>query len=336
MKTTIYDIAQAAGVSIATVSHVLNGKGKISKERREQIIRIMDEMNYKPSAIASAMTSKRTYTLGLLVPDISNPFFAEIARAVEDEGQRLGYSVFICSTDNKDEKTARYAALLRQKSVDGVIVGTGLSELAALDPLLRKSIPVAFIARDFPAEDIPSVVIDDYAGGAAAAAHLIDLGHRRLAILAEPDTISSSRERVRGFQETAAAAGIAVADELVLTASELRDGKLQAVSLLSMEQSHRPSAIFCCNDILAIGAVQAARELQVRVPYDCSIVGFDDTILASVTDPPLTTVAQPIVEMGRAVVQLLVRCMEQPEEPRRRIVLPPQLLVRQSTMAPVR
>ncbi|GMK42581.1 HTH-type transcriptional regulator DegA [Paenibacillus sp. CCS19] len=334
MKTTIYDIAQAAGVSIATVSNVLNGKGKVSQERRQQILRIMDELNYKPSAIASALTSKRTYTLGLLVPDISNPFFAEIARAVEDEGQRLGYSVLICSTDNKDEKTARYSALLRQKSVDGVIIGTGINELSALSPLLKKNIPVAFIARDYPAEDIPSVIIDDYAGGAAAAVHLIELGHRRLAILAEPDTISSSRERVRGFRETAAAAGVEIEDALIVAASELRDGKQQAALLLSSEGTGRPSAIFCCNDLLAIGALQAARELHVDVPQHCSIVGFDDTILASVTDPALTTVAQPIAQMGQAVVQLLVDHMERPDEPRRRIVLPPRLIVRQSTVPP--
>lgn len=333
MKATIYDVAKAAGVSIATVSHVLNGKGKISKDRREEILRIMEDMNYKPSLIASALTGKRTFTLGLLVPDISNPFFSEMARAVEDEGQRLGYSVFICSTDNKDEKTARYAALLEQKSVDGVIVGTGLSELEALNPLLGKGIPVAFIARDFPSETIPSVVIDDYAGGAAAAEHLIGLGHRRLAVLAEEDTVISSRERVRGFRETAAAAGVTL-DEKHVLACELRDGKRHAAALLRESAEERPTGLFCCNDLLAIGALQAARELKLRVPSDCSVVGFDDTILASVTNPPLTTVAQPIEGMGQAVVRMLVRSKEHPDNRVSRIVLPPKLTVRHSTSPP--
>lgn len=331
MKATIYDVAKEAGVSIATVSLVMNGKGKISEERREEIRQIMMRMGYKPSMIASALTGKKTYALGLLVPDISNPFFAEIARAVEDEGQRHGYSVFICSTDNRDEKVERYADLLQQKNVDGVIIGTGMKELSVLDPLLEGGVPVAFLAREFTSADLPTVIVDDYAGGAAAAEHLIALGHRRLAVLAEQESISSSRQRVRGFRETAEAAGVALDPDLVL-GSSLKDGKARALELL--EREDRPSAIFCCNDMLAIGALQAAKAAGIRIPDDCSIVGFDDTVLASVTDPPLTTIAQPIERMGQTAVQFLLRRIGQPGEPPGRMVLPPVLVVRQSTAAP--
>ncbi|RIX59547.1 LacI family transcriptional regulator [Paenibacillus nanensis] len=331
MKPTIYDIAKEAGVSIATVSHVINGKGKISKERREEIRRIMARMGYKPSMIASALTSKKTYALGLLVPDISNPFFAEIARAVEDEGQRYGYSVFICSTDNNDEKVERYAALLQQKKVDGVIIGTGMKEPSALEPLLRNGVPTVFLAREFPSVRVPTVVVNDYAGGAAAAQHLIELGHRRLGVLAEQDSISSSRERVRGFRQTAEAAGIWL-DPALIISSGIKEGKVKALELLQRE--NRPTAIFCCNDLLAIGALQAAKGTGLSIPYDCSIVGFDDTVLASVTDPPLTTVAQPIEQMGQTVVQLLLRHIGQPGEPPERIVLPPVLSIRQSSSEP--
>ncbi|MFB9329990.1 LacI family DNA-binding transcriptional regulator [Paenibacillus aurantiacus] len=327
MKATIYDVAKEAGVSIATVSHVINGKGKISKERREEIRRIMVRMGYKPSMIASALTGKKTYALGLLVPDISNPFFAEIARAVEDEGQRHGYSVFICSTDNKDEKVEHYAALLQQKNVDGVIIGTGLKELSALDPLLHGGIPTAFLAREIPSAQVPSVVVDDHAGGAAAAAHLIALGHRKFAVLAEEESVSSSRERVRGFRQTLAAAGI-VLDPALVRSSGMKESMNQALELLQGDD--RPTAIFCCNDMLAIGALRAAKQLGLRIPRDCSIVGFDDTVLASVTDPPLTTIAQPIEQMGQTVVRLLVRLIEQPEERPERIVLTPALSIRQS------
>ncbi|TYP74089.1 LacI family DNA-binding transcriptional regulator [Paenibacillus methanolicus] len=330
MKATIYDVAKEAGVSIATVSHVINGKGKISRERREEITRIMVRMGYKPSMIASALTGKKTYALGLLVPDISNPFFAEIARAVEDEGQRHGYSVFICSTDNKDEKVEHYAELLRQKNVDGVIIGTGMKELTVLDPLLNGGVPIAFLSREFPTAKVPSVVVDDYAGGAAAAEHLIALGHRRLAVLAEEESVSSSRERVRGFRQTLAAAGIAL-DQTDVRMSGLKESMDRALELLG--RADRPTAIFCCNDMLAIGALRAAKELGLRIPRDCSIVGFDDTVLASVTDPPLTTVAQPIDRMGQAAVQVLVRLIEQPEARSERIVLPPALSIRQSSAA---
>ncbi|CAM3286549.1 LacI family DNA-binding transcriptional regulator [Paenibacillus lupini] len=330
MKATIYDVAKEAGVSIATVSLVINGKGKISEERREEIRQIIMRMGYKPSMIASALTGKKTYALGLLVPDISNPFFAEIARAVEDEGQRHGYSVFICSTDNKDEKVEHYAALLQQKNVDGIIIGTGLKELSVLKPLLQGGVPVALLAREFPSVVVPSVVVDDYAGGAAAAEHLISLGHRHLAVLAEQDSISSSRERVRGFKHTAEAAGITLDPAFVLS-SGIKEGKNKAQELL--QRDDRPTAIFCCNDMLAIGALRAAKELGLRIPQDCSIVGFDDTVLASVTDPPLTTIAQPIEQMGQTAVQLLIRQIGQPGEQPERIVLTPSLSIRQSSMA---
>ncbi|MDQ0110886.1 LacI family DNA-binding transcriptional regulator [Paenibacillus harenae] len=331
MKATIYDVAKEAGVSIATVSLVINGKGKISKERREEIRGIMMRMGYKPSMIASALTGKKTYALGLLVPDISNPFFAEIARAVEDEGQRHGYSVFICSTDNKDEKVGHYAALLQQKNVDGVIIGTGIRELSVLDPLLHGGVPIAFLAREFRSVEVPSVVVDDYAGGAAAAEHLIALGHRRLAVLAEQDSISSSRERVRGFKQALEAVGITLDPALVLS-SAIKESKASALALMRGE--HPPTGIFCCNDLLAIGALQAAKEMGIRIPHDCSIIGFDDTVLASVTDPPLTTIAQPIEQMGQIAVQLLVRKIGRPGERPERIVLRPELSIRQSSMAP--
>ncbi|THF84069.1 LacI family DNA-binding transcriptional regulator [Cohnella fermenti] len=329
MSATIYDVAKEAGVSIATVSHVLNGKGKISRERREEILRIIERMNYQPSAIASALTSKKTFTLGLLVPDISNPFFAELARAVEDEGQLLGYSLFICSTDNQDRKVESYAALLRQKGVDGVIVGTGVGDLSALRPLLDRTIPVVFVSREYPeAPGIPSVVSDDYAGGVSAARHLLALGHRRLAVIAESEAVSSSRERVRGFRDAALAAGLPSFGKLV-RAGGIREGRLQGLRLL--QEPDRPTAVFCCNDLIAIGFIQAAKELGLRVPADCSVVGFDDTILASVTDPPLTTVAQPIERMGQSVVRLLVQAAEGRGAERERLVLSPSLTVRAST-----
>ena len=144
MKATIYDIAREAGVSIATVSQVINGKGKISEKRRAEIMEIMERLHYQPSAIAAALTGKQTYTLGLLVPDISNPYFAELARAVEDRSRQLGYSVVICSTDNKDERVERYLNLLQQKRVDGMMIGTGIDNAEILSPLLQQSHPCRF------------------------------------------------------------------------------------------------------------------------------------------------------------------------------------------------
>ncbi|PZT54768.1 LacI family DNA-binding transcriptional regulator [Paenibacillus silvae] len=333
MKATIYDIAREAGVSIATVSQVINGKGKISEKRRAEIMEIMERLHYQPSAIAAALTGKQTYTLGLLVPDISNPYFAELARAVEDRSRQLGYSVVICSTDNKDERVERYLNLLQQKRVDGMMIGTGIDNAEILSPLLQQSMPVALIARHMPALSVHTVTIDDRLGGSLAAQHLLELGHTRLAVLSEPSKVSSSQERVRGFREALNKAGHLLEPiQIRESAADLASAKQEALRLLG-EQNY-PTGLFCCNDIQAIGALQAAKELGLRVPHDVSIIGFDNTILASVTNPPLTTVAQPIEDLGRHAVDLLIAelkgGLQDEQTAAQKIVLKPELVVRDS------
>ncbi|MDR6548994.1 LacI family DNA-binding transcriptional regulator [Paenibacillus qinlingensis] len=337
MKATIYDVAREAGVSIAAVSQVMNGKGKISEERRAEILKVMEKLNYQPSVIASALTGKKTYTLGLLVPDISNPFFAEIARAVEDQGHNLGYSLVICSTDNKDERVERYLSLLQQKSVDGMIIGTGMDNKEMLTPLMERSIPVVMIAREMPDLAVHTVVVDDFVGGKLAAEHLLKLGHVNMAILAEHTKVTSSRERVRGFMSTLTEAGIQLPEERVRNCRyTVEDGKRQAIELLEKSAAARPTALFCCNDMLAIGALQAAKQLKLRVPEDISVIGFDNTILASVTDPPLTTIAQPIEPMGKHVVDLLILELKKKSQAKQRVVMRPELIIRQSTTVPAK
>lgn len=334
MKATIYDVAKEAGVSIATVSNAINGKGKISKKRREEIFRIMERLQYQPSMIASALTGKKTFTLGLLIPDISNPFFAEIARAIEDEAHRNGYSVIICSTDNKDERVERYITLLESKSVDGIIIGTGIDNMDILIQLQSKSIPLAMIAREAASLAVDTVVADDFVGGVLAAEHLVSLGHERLAILSENLKVSSSRERIRGFKQGLADAGVSFDDnDIVICEYKVEEGKRGALELLRRSGGRRPTAIFCCNDLLAIGAIQAAKEAGVRVPEELSIVGFDNTILATVTDPPLTTVAQPMEHMGKLVFNLLIDHVKKKDSIRQRVVLRPELTIRRSTSA---
>lgn len=329
MKATIYDIAREAGVSIATVSQVINGKGKISEKRRAEIMEIMERLHYQPSAIAAALTGKQTYTLGLLVPDISNPYFAELARAVEDRSRQLGYSVVICSTDNKDERVERYLNLLQQKRVDGMMIGTGIDNADILSPLLQQSIPVALIARHMPSLSVHTVTIDDILGGALAAAHLLELGHTHVAVLSEPSKVSSSQERVRGFRETLNKAGHTLEpNQIRESAADLNSAKKEALLLLG--ENHHPTGLFCCNDIQAIGALQAAKELGLRVPEDVSIIGFDNTILASVTSPPLTTVAQPIEELGHRAVDLLIEELKDEQKEPQKIVLKPELVIRES------
>jgi DNA-binding LacI/PurR family transcriptional regulator len=330
MKTTIYDIAKEANVSIATVSKVINSKGKISAEKRKEVLQVMNRLNYQPSMIATALTGKQTFTLGLLVPDISNPYFAEMARAIEDQGHRTGYSVVICSTDNKDERVENYINLLLKKSVDGIIIGTGVDNQELILHLLNRKIPVALISREMPDIPVHTVVVDDVLGGRLAAEHLLELGHTRIGVLAEDLKVISSRNRVRGFRQALREDGLSFREEdAIICDYQIGLGKQAALELLS--SLNRPTALFCCNDLLAIGAIQAAKELGLRVPSELSIVGFDNTILATVTDPQLTTVAQPIEHMGKQAVNLLMQDLEQYQTVKNRIVVQPELIVRQST-----
>jgi LacI family transcriptional regulator len=330
MKATIYDIAKEAGVSIATVSKVINGKGRISSETRSAIFAIMERFDFQPSVIASALTGKRTFTLGLLVPDVSNPFFAEIARAIEDRGHQLGYSVVMCNTDNKDEKVERYISLLLQKSVDGIIIATGIEKKEILEQLLARGIPVVLIAREMPLVAVETVIVDDYAGGSMAANHLLQLGHTEIAILAESRKVSSSRERMRGFRQTMVDTGLTFNEKwLKICDYKVEDGKKNALELL--QEAIRPSAIFSCNDLLAVGALQAAKELQISVPSELSIISFDNTILASVSNPPLTTIAQPMEQMGKLAVDMIVEDIKDDNRAKQRIVFCPELLIREST-----
>jgi len=330
MKATIYDVAREAGVSIATVSNVMNGKGKVSKKRSELIVKVMEKLNYQPSAIASALVGKKTFTLGLLLPDISNPFFAELARAIEDEAHDSGYCVMICSTDNKDERVERYLSLLEQKRVDGIMIGTGVENTILLSRLQAESIPIVQIARENALPSVNTVVTDDEMGGRLAARHLAELGHRRIAILSENLRVSSSRERIQGCRRELEERDIPLEDRnIVICEFSVEEGRRGARELLN--RSDKPTALFCCNDLLAIGAMQVAKQLGIQVPEQLSIVGFDDTLLATVSDPPLTTVAQPIEQMGKHAVSLLVDDLINGVSDNSRIVLCPELRVRRST-----
>ncbi|MDF2725608.1 MAG: LacI family transcriptional regulator [Paenibacillus sp.] len=331
MKATIYDVAREAGVSIATVSKVINAKGKISQERRREIFAIMERLQYQPSVIASALTGKHTYTLGLLIPDIANPFYGEVARAVEDRGHQLGYSVIICSTDNRDERIEQYISVLKQKRIDGIMIGTGMGNADTLREL-GGSMPVVAIGRELRAFPVHTVVADDRQGGRMAAEHLLQLGHRRMAVLSESMTVSSSRDRLMGFKERLEEDGIVLQERHVRPCKHrMEDGKREAAVML--EDSERPTAIFCCNDLLAVGALQAAKEAGIRVPNELSVVSFDNTILASVTDPPLTSISQPMELLGAAAVDLLLEQLEQgtPAAAKRRVAMRTELIVRAST-----
>jgi DNA-binding LacI/PurR family transcriptional regulator len=329
MKSTIYDIAKQAGVSIATVSKVINETGRISAETRVRVIQIMKDLNYQPSVMASALTGKQTFTLGLLLPDLANPFFAEISRSIEDRAHELGFSVIICSTDNNLEREERNISLLRQKSVDGIIIATGIQNNALLKELKMQNYPITLIARDMPAFAVDTVLVDDFIGGHMATSHLIENGHRQIAVISEDTKVLSSRERIRGYLQALEEAGIASNENLIkISDFNVTSAKQVAGDLLDSGLS--PTAIFACNDLLATGVIQAARERKLSVPGDLSLVGFDNTLLATIVDPPLTTIAQPIQEMGQKAVDLIIRNIKDNASSKQRVIMLPELVIRDS------
>jgi len=330
MKKTIYDVAEKAGVSIATVSKVINNTGRISEKTRKKVWSIMEELDYQPSAVASALSGKSTFTIGLTLPDLANPYFAEIARAIEDQGRKYGFNVFMCSTDNDAHKEEEYYQLFMKKRVDGIIMVSRDKQNVIVKKILSEKVPLVMIAREFFSAPVTSVMVDDYYGGMQAGQHLLQQGHKRIAVIVENLTELGSKERLRGCSDATKEAEAELKPSYILEGGYTLDsGKAAMKELLELKK--RPTAVFACNDVLAIGAIQAVRESGLRVPEDVSIVGYDNTILATIVDPPLTTVAQPMQEIGERSVALLVEQIQSKESVRQRVVLMPDLVIRHST-----
>lgn len=328
MKPTIYDVARLAGVSIATVSKVINNTGSISEKTRKKVMKVIEQLNYQPNVMATALTGKYTHSIGLLIPDLANPFFSELARSIEDRGHELGFSLMICSTDYIPEKEAKYIDLLKRKSVDGIILASGFENFRPVEQLLEEHFPVCIVARAIPSIAVNTVSLDDFMGGYEATSYLIQQGHRRIAIVARD--VWSNRERMRGYVKALEDYGLKPYEVFeFVQESNVEWGKRMAAMLL--QSSDPPTAIFACNDLLAAGVIEAAKERGLKVPRDLSVIGFDNTIVATITDPPLTTMSQPIKSMGREVMDLMVSEIRSEKEHKSRVVLMPQLVVRKST-----
>lgn len=332
MKVTIYDVAKKAGVSIATVSKAINNTGNMRDSTRKRVTDTMKEMNYFPSVMASALTGKRTETLGLLVPDISNPFFSEMARMIEDRAHDRGMSVIMCSTDEDAEKEKKYLELLQRKQVDGFIVASSFHDKSLLQGLIKSKVPFVMLTQDDASLDVSKVSVDDYKGGYKATSYLFNNGHRNIAIFAE--YAHSSKLRIYGYREAYEAQGMACIEENILrmTAS-IANGKKYVEEMFARSDVSMPTAIFACNDLIAIGIIQGAKEKGIRIPEDLSVIGFDNTILASTTVPGLTTVAQPIEVMGKKIVDVLRDEIEEGKSLQERVLYNPELIIRGTTRA---
>jgi LacI family transcriptional regulator len=327
--TTIREVAEKAGVSSATVSHVINKTRFVSVVVQERVRKSMDELGYHPNALARSLRRGETKTIGLILPDSANPFFAEIGRAIENAAFESEYSVVLCNTENDQNKERLYTEVLEDKQVDGMIFVAAGDQTDSLHRLIQGKLPVVLVDRDLPSLEVDTVLSDNFLGGRLATQHLIDLNHQRIGCITGPSNLNPSAKRVAGYRAALMDAGIPLDETLIIRGDfHPESGRLAALELLGL--SNRPTAIFVCNDMMAVGALRAAMESGLRVPEDLSLIGYDDIELACYTTPPLTTIQQYKMEVGRVAVEILVNRINKKQLNPQRLTLPVSLVVRGS------
>jgi LacI family transcriptional regulator len=329
MMITVKDVARKAGVSTATVSHVINETRFVSKELRARVYQAMETLDYRPNAIARSLRRRKTQNIGMIVPDIAYPFLAEVARGVEDKGFVLGYNAILCESNSDLEREATCIEILRAKQVDGIVFVAAGESSSHVQALVAQGMPVVLCDRELAGVAADTVIADNAGSGHQATAHLIRLGHRRIGCIAGPPDMRIGHERVDGYKRALKEHGIPVDEDLVVRGDFRCRGGYEAMrELLALDEC--PTAVFACNDLMAMGAICAASKRRLRIPEDIAIVGCDDIALAAFTNPSLTTVAQPKHEMGAAAVDMLVgRIADRSESPTKR-VLPTELVIRDS------
>ncbi len=325
---TMADVAREAAVSIQTVSRVLNKKGEISPATRRRVLEAIERLGYRPNSIARGLVTARTQTLGLVVPDIANPFFPEIARGAENTALQHGYTIFLCNTNEDPAREEAVLDLLEGKRVDGLILCGSRLPAEQLLPLLRRHKAVVLVNRQVPGEIASSVRVDDLAGARLAAEHLLTRGRRHLAFLAGPTSSYSSQMRTRGFLATLEAAGLPADSVHLYPCKPDSEGGSQATRDL-LTRHPEIDGFFCYNDLVAVGALQACAELGIAVPERVAVIGYDNIPLAALVTPALTTLGVSKTAIGERAVQLLLKRLADNYE-EHEIVLAPRLILRAS------
>jgi LacI family transcriptional regulator len=307
---TVRDVARRAGVSSSTVSHVLNRTRFVSDELRDRVLAAMHELEFHPNAAARMLSLKRSNTLGLIVSDIRNPFFASVTRGVEDVAQEHGYTVVLCNSDEDLVKETACLKTLQSRQVDGVLLASAGVADEYVSRLVQAGYPVVLVDRDLPDLGAPAVLLDNEGAAYSGVRHLIDRGHRRIGMISGRGSISTTTERVAGYQRALREAGLEPDSGLVISGQSTSEGGVAAThALLDLEPP--PTAIFSGNNLMSIGALHAIASRGLTVPDDVAMVGFDDFPFpwSDAFRPHLTTVAQPTYELGRRAAETLVQML---------------------------
>jgi LacI family transcriptional regulator len=333
--TTLKELAARAGVHPSTVSRVANGDPslRIAPGTRDRIEALLKETEYRPNGIARSLKLRHTFVVGVIVPDVTNPFFASMYRGIEDAALPRGYSVVLCNTDGSPERERSQLQMLIERRVDGFVLASAYLNDANVRRLRAHNVPHVLANRYSDEREDAFVGSDDHAGASLATRHLIELGHRRVGHLSGPRAVSTSVQRLRGYQDALAHGGLTFDAELVAESGYVEQGGLRAAeTLLSLPPERRPSAVFAVNDLAALGIYGAARRLGLRIPQDVAVVGYNDIPNAGRLDPALTTIQVPVNEMGVVAGGMLIDQIESGELSSRRVVFAPQLMVRGSTV----
>lgn len=327
---TIKDIATLVEVSAMTVSRALNNDPRVRTETRRKILEIAEQLNYRPNRIARSLVSKRSNLISLIVSDIKNQFFAELARGIEDKAREFGFNVIFSSTDNRPENLENYIRLMMEVGVDGFIIACARMQEPVVEDLIDQQFPVVLVNRKLGGELGNYVVLDNRKGAYLITEHLITCGYRKIGMIMGRSTLSTGKERLEGYRKALEDYGLPFDKEYVSQGSFAMDtGYEGAKRLLALK--NKPEAIFAGSDYFALGVFGAAKEMGLRIPEDIALVGFDDTEFSANPRISLTTVSQRKYEMGRLGVQILIDFINGEEKDYvNRIVLEPRLIIRES------
>ena len=330
---TIEQVAEKAGVSIQTVSRVLNKRPDVSAETRQRVQQIIDDLNYQPYAMARGLATKRTFTLGLIASDFSDYWFAQVAMAAEAEVHKYGYFFMLGSTENDSQDEPKFLRLLTERHVEGILVirANRPISLDHLREVQKSGIPVVSTGFYLPDSELSFVEVDNLDGGLKATQHLISLGHTQIAMITGPSTLNSVINRSEGYRQALQSTNIASNPDLIIQAQNWwhRSGYDAMKELLGRKVPF--TAVFAHNDRLAKGAISALHEAGLKVPQDVSMIGYDDIPEAEFDDPPLTTIRQPMQEVGKAAASLLIKLIEDPNASPRQMLFNTELIIRSSS-----
>lgn len=305
LLATIRDVAKLAGVSVATVSRVLNKNGYVNIETEQKVTNAIKQLQYEPNAVARGLAGKQTGTIALILPDISNPFFPEVARGVEDVAHSHGYTVILCNSDDQGSKERSYIEVLKKKYIDGIIFASSTLEDEDITQMRKSNIPLVLLDRAPNKESCSVVRVKNYEGAQLAVQHLLEIGCNRIAHIYGPQDMITARQRLSGYEDAVKSFDW-FSPSLMVEGNFRIDGGQQAIETL-INRHPDIDGLFAGNDLMAVGAVKALTRLGKKVPEDIAVIGFDGIGLTEIVEPELTTIAQPIYEMGRLAATTLIQ-----------------------------